>query len=245
MKTVAIIAPTYNEAENIGSFIGAVMKERKTLPGYEIHIVVSDSHSSDATPDIVRKLALKDKKIHYLDVERRGLGLGISRGLDYAVNRIKADYIITMEADLSCNPAQLKDFLGRLQSYDLVVGSRYGRGGQIVNWSWWRKLLSRAANLLLMILALSPQIHEFTNLYRGFRPEVWRKLKSKIFHHEGWLFVPAFIFESLDLDLKITEQSIVYFDRFGGRSKMKTLNYTFELLKYAFLFRYKKIVNGQ
>lgn len=245
MKKVVIIAPTYNEAENISSFIDAITKESKTLPGYVLHIVVSDSHSSDATAEIVRQLASKNKLIHYLDVHKRGLGLGISKGLDFAVDKLKADYIITMEADLSCNPVQIKDFIGKLASHDLVVGSRYGRGGRIVNWSWWRKLLSRIANFLLMVLALSPQIHEFTNLYRGFRPQIWQKLKNKVSRYEGWLFVPAFVFEALDQNFKITEQPIVYFDRFGGRSKMKTINYTFELLKYAIHFRLKKMFNDQ
>lgn len=233
-RKIVVVAPTLNEEENIGSFIAAVLLQN-------VEVLISDSHSSDQTPEIVKMIAQKDKRVHYFDVKKRGLGLGLSGGINYAVNNLKADVIVTMEADLSCNPDFLPQFLKKIEKYDAVIGSRYVKGGEITNWSWWRRGFSLGANLILRLLAWSPHLHEFTNLYRAFTKEVWLDLKSKISLHTGWLFVPAFAFELLDTKFKIIEQPIVYNDRFGGRSKMRTLSYTKDLLHYALRYRFKKI----
>lgn len=240
MKKVVIVAPTFNEEENIAGFLEAVLAERENLPDWDLEVVVSDSHSTDKTGEIVKRVQSKSKKVHYLDVKLRGLGLGLSKGLDYAAKELSADVLVTMEADLSNDPKQLPSFLAKIGSAELVVGSRYTAGGKIVNWSWWRKALSRGANLLLMFLAVTFKIHEFTNLYRAFTKETWLRLRPCIEARSGWLFVPAFIFEALAADVKTVEQPIVYFDRFGGRSKMRTLSYTKNLLLYAIRFRLEK-----
>lgn len=231
---VVVVAPTFNEEENIGSFIASVM-------AHNVDVLVSDSHSSDATAAIVKELASKDKRIHYLDVKERGLGLALGKGLDYAVSKLGADVLVTMEADMSNDPKQIPDFLEKVKKIDIVLGSRYTRGGRIVNWSWWRRGFSLGANYILRFLAWTSKTREFTNLYRAFTKEAWVAVRPKICMHVGWLFVPAFVFEALDSKLKITEQPIVYFDRYGGRSKMRTLSYTQDLLHYALRYRIKKL----
>lgn len=228
-RKIVVVAPTYNEEANIAAFVEAVLK-------YPVTLLISDSHSTDKTAQIIKKY----KKVYYLDVKERGLGLGLSKGLDYAVNKLGADILITMEADLSCDPKQIPQFLVKMEGAGLVVGSRYVKGGKITNWSWWRRAFSLGANLILRFLAWT-KLHEFTNLYRAFTKEVWLDLKPKIQMHTGWLFVPAFVFESLDTKFKIVEQPIVYFDRFGGRSKMKTLSYTKNLLHFALRYRLCRI----
>ncbi|MCL4390469.1 MAG: glycosyltransferase [Patescibacteria group bacterium] len=233
MKKVVVVAPTFNEAENITAFIAAVSK-------FNVDVLISDSHSTDATAQLVKKF--RSKRVHYLDVKKRGLGLGLSAGLDYAVNKLKADYLVTMEADLSCDPKLLPKFIAGLKNYDVVIGSRYAPGGGVENWSWWRKLLSLGANFVLRCLLLFPKLHEFTNLYRAFRKEVWLGLRSEVSVHRGWLFVPAFAFEVVSSKFKFTELPFVYFDRFGGRSKMRTLSYTKNLLHYALRYTLKKYV---
>ena len=234
-KKVIVVAPTYNEEANIGSFVASVLAQN-------VEVLISDSHSADGTAVIVKQMAQKDKRVHYLDVKERGLGLGLIKGLDYAVKKLKADVIITMEADLSNDPRQIPDFISKMAKADVVIGSRYVRGGKITNWSWWRKAFSYGANIILRLLARTTRTHEFTNLYRAFTKEVWLDLRPKINMHLGWLFVPAFAFECLGSNFKITEQAIIYFDRFGGKSKMKTLSYTINLLHYALRYRLKKYV---
>jgi dolichol-phosphate mannosyltransferase len=234
-RKIVVVAPTYNEEENIAAFIEAVSK-------YPVTLLISDSHSSDKTKQIVQSLkSLKFKEtLFYLDVKKRGLGLGLSEGLNYAVDKLGADVLITMEADLSNDVSRLPEFIKKVKNYDLVVGSRYARGGGVENWSWWRRLLSRTANLTLSLISLTFGISEFTNLYRAFDKKVWEGIKNKVSAHRGWLFVPAFIFEALGAQFKIVEIPYIFRDRFGGRSKMKTVSYTLDLLRYAIRYRLKK-----
>jgi len=232
-RKIVVVAPTYNEEANIGSFLASVLAQN-------VEILISDSHSNDGTAQIVKEFALKDKRAHYLDVAKRGLGLGLTKGLDYAVKKLKADVLITMEADLSCDPKQIPEFIKKLNKVDAVIGSRYVKDGKITNWTWWRKCFSLGANLILKLLAWT-KVSEFTNLYRAFNKEVWMDLRPKISMHLDWIFVPAFAFEVLHSKFKVKELPIIYFDRYGGRSKMKTLSYTKNLLRYAFRYRINRI----
>ena len=100
MKKAVIVAPTLNEQENIEAFLTNVLAQRVRLSGYQLDILVSDSHSQDKTQEIVKKMRKRESGIHLLDVHEKGLGLGLSKGLDYAINRLGADVLLTMEADL-------------------------------------------------------------------------------------------------------------------------------------------------
>ncbi len=243
MKKIVIVAPTFNEQESIAAFIQSVLAQQQNITDYDLHLLISDSHSSDKTSKIVTKLILNNDHVHFLDTKISGpgkLGMGLSMGLDYAVEKLQADILITMEADLSNDPSQIPQFVAKLKDFDLVIGSRYVSGGKIVNWSWWRKSFSLGANNLLRLLAFTTKTHEFTNLYRAFNKNVWLTLRPLVQNRVGWLFVPAFVFEALGTNLKIAEQPIVYFDRFGGRSKMSTLSYTKNLLEYAIQYRLQK-----
>lgn len=237
MKKVAVVAPTFNEEENVGSFLALLMEQEKVLLGWNLLVVIADGHSSDGTAKVVANLSREFKNIHFLDVGQRGLGLAIVKGLDFAVDELLADALVTMEADLSNDPGQLPQFLSKLGRADVVIGSRYSARGRIVNWSWWRRAVSQAANVVLKIFAGTKRVSEFTNLYRAFRKEVWEELRPKLRLYRDWIFVPAFTFEVLDTGFRVREEPIVYHDRFGGRSKMRTLSYTKNLLRYALRYR--------
>lgn len=240
MKKLVVVAPTYNEEQNIELFLKSVLEQQKNLKDIDLEVLVSDSHSSDKTAQIVEKLFSQNKKVHFLDVQKRGLGLGLIKGLDFAVDELKADLLITMEADRSADPKQFEEFLNKLKEADLVVGSRYMKGGKIENWTWWRKVISKIANTGLRLMALTLHLHEFTNLYRAFKKEVWITIRPKVQMHDDWIFVPAFIFETLGTKFKIVEQPMVLSDRFGGKSKMNTVSYTRNLLRYAISYRLHK-----
>lgn len=228
-RQIVIVVPTFNEEENISAFLNKLPKD--------LDVVIADSHSTDKTAQIIKKF--RSRHIHYLDVKKRGLGLGLILGLDYAVSKLKADILVTMEADLSCDPKKIPNFLKQLNTADLVLGSRYIRGGQIKNWTWWRRMLSRCANLTLMLFAGTTKTHEFTNLYRAFTKEAWFQIRPSVLNHQGWLFVPAFVFVALEKNVTMIEEPIVYVDRFGGRSKMQTVSYTKNIILYALKYRLK------
>ncbi len=246
MKKLVIVAPTFNEQENIQTFLTNVLAQQILIPNYELNILVSDSHSKDKTAEIVKNFKRKEKKVFLLDTKIPGpgkLGAGLSEGLDYAISKLSADILITMEADLTNDINKIPEFVAKLEKYDLVIGSRYVKGGGVVNWSWWRKILSFGANTILRLLSGAPNLHEFTNLYRAFKKEVWLKIGPEVRIHTGWLFVPAFIFEATTTKFKIIEAPYTFYDRFGGRSKMNTVNYTKNLLNYALRFRFNKLWN--
>lgn len=235
MKKVVVVAPTFNEQDNIASFL-------TTVSPFVFEIIISDSQSTDQTAAIVKTFSAKNPGIHFLPGKVPGpgkLGAGLATGINHAFDRLGADVVITMEADLSNNPAELPKFIKKAQTADLVIGSRYCPGGKIVNWSWWRKSLSQGANSVLALLVGTHQTHEFTNLYRAFNKTTWDAVGSKASIHTGWLFVPAFAFEALGTKLKVVEQPIVYSDRFGGRSKMQTVSYTKNILRYALRYRWQ------
>lgn len=235
-RKVVIVVPTFNEQDNIESFFRSVLQN-------DVEILVVDSQSKDDTISLVKKATRQNKKIHLLMTKEPGpgkLGLGLSEGINFAFKKLHADVVVTMEADLSNDPSQIGSFLKKAKRADLVVGSRYISGGKIVNWSWWRKLLSRGANIILMLLVGTTRLHEFTNLYRAFNQKTWAAIANEVSIHTGWLFVPAFVFVALEKKLLIVEQPIIYYDRYGGRSKMNTLSYTKNLLRYALRSRWQK-----
>lgn len=243
MKHLVIVAPTLNEGENIESFITSVLAQQIRLENISLSLLISDSNSKDKTGEIVKRFARKNSSVKYLNVEKRGLGFALTMGLNHATQKLGADYLLTMEADLSNDPNQIPAFVDRLQKSELVIGSRYVQGGRIVNWSYWRKTISLLANKLLKLFAWTKKTNEFTNLYRAFTADHWRMICPMVEGHTDWIFVPAFIFQSLDKRARTSELPIIYYDRFGGRSKMRTISYTKNLLLYAFKFRANKIWN--
>ncbi len=245
MKIAVLVAPVFNEEDSIGNFLEIALLEAKKLSDVSLQIVVADSHSKDRTKEIVKQIAKTNKNVHFVDSNIPGpgrLGTGLLFGIDYAVNRLQADFVLTMEADLSNDPAQISDFLKRLQRFDVVIGSRYTKGGRILNWSWWRKLLSLGANFVLWCFLGFPKVSEFTNLYRAFKASVWPIIRPDLVSLIDWIFVPAFALSVLDHKLKFTEIPIIYHDRFGGRSKMRTVSYTKNILLYALRERIAKII---
>ncbi|MBI3282532.1 glycosyltransferase, partial [Candidatus Curtissbacteria bacterium] len=86
---LAVNIPTYNEKENIEEVIKKVLAQQKNLQGIDLHVLVSDSHSDDGTPDIVKKISKINPKVHYLDVKERGIGVGLVKGHRWAVDRLK------------------------------------------------------------------------------------------------------------------------------------------------------------
>ena len=93
--------PTYNEKENIEDVIKGILAQSKNLPGVDLHVLISDSHSPDGTGALVKRISQTNPRVHYLDVKERGLGIGIVKGHRYAADRLKADVLAQMDGDLS------------------------------------------------------------------------------------------------------------------------------------------------
>ncbi len=235
MKIVAVILPTYNEAENIAEIIRLVLNEQKNISkNYKLVVVVSDSHSPDKTGKIVTDLNKKDKRISYLDVKKRGIGVGVIKGIEYARDSLKADIIIQMDADLSHDPSAMPLFLEKIEEgYDLVLGSRFVKGGKN-KLEFYRQFFSFSASVVVRIMSGILGVKEWTTSYRAFTVDRFNKIDLSSIPWQSTTFVtqPAFAYYGILSGAKYTEVPIVFVDRRAGYSKMQIFRYIIDVISY-------------
>jgi len=241
-KKIIIILPTYNEKENIEEMISMVLKEQKNISNWDLHILVSDSHSPDGTNKVVENIAKKDKNVHLLDVRERGIGVGLVKGYEYAFLNLKADAVIQMDADLQHDPKEIPNFIKALnEGYDFVQGSRFIKGGEN-RLQWYRQIFSWGANLVSKALMGVWNMNEFTASYRAFTKDVYLKIN---FDEIPWktssfLFQPAFLYAASKVSKKMKEIPIIFVDRRRGYSKMQIVSYIKDLFTFALKIRIQK-----
>ena len=243
MKKLVVVSPTYNEKDNIAELINSVLsQEEKIKKKWSLEILISDSHSLDGTREIVEKLAKKDPRVHLLDVEKRGIGIGLLKGYQYAFTELKADAILQMDSDLQHNPADMEKFVVELdKGFGFVQGSRFITGGAN-DLQWYRRFFSWSANLVARILMGIMEIHEFTTSFRAFTKEVFAKIDIDKIPWQGksFIFQPAFLYAAIESGANIKEVPIIFTDRERGYSKMNTAAYIFDLILFSLKVRVKR-----
>ena len=181
VKSIVVI-PTYNERGNIEKIISAVLTAAP-----EIHILIVDDNSPDGTSGLVEAMMLKDPRIRLLKrAGKLGLGTAYCEGFRLALDW-GYDYIMEMDADFSHNPEDVPRFLEELKTNDVVIGSRYSNGVNVVNWPLRRLILSYGANLYTRIITGMP-IKDATGVFKGFRAEVLKKIDFSQIHSNGYAF---------------------------------------------------------
>ncbi len=211
MAKISIAIPTYNEKDNV---VPLVLELNRILPSAKILIV--DDNSPDGTPQVLRGLQLANLLVHVRENER-GLGSAIRFGLK---SLLDSDYIVTMDADLSHDPKYLPNMiqLAINGNYDLVIGSRYVKGGGIENWSFSRRIISKGANYLFRIVSHSP-LKDNTSNYRVYsRLGAMKALECETTN--GYEFQICSIYKIIKSGLKVTEYPIIFRDRKIGKSKL-------------------------
>ena len=225
MRAVIII-PTYNEKENVQKLIRQIKKEETGIKKWDIQILIVDGNSPDGTANFVKKLSKRQKNLHLLlETKKRGLGAAYLSGMKQAFGKMKADVVITMDADLSHNPSYLPKFLKMVEEgYDFVVGSRYIRGGSIPqNWPRHRKFLSIFGNLITQLLLSSQAIEDWTTGYRAIKAQVYNKvfpLMEKDAASKGYTFNISFAYHTIESGFKAGQVPIHFVDRTAGESKL-------------------------
>ena len=229
MKAVIII-PTYNERENIGALIEALERAMNCAST----ILVVDDNSPDGTAEVVKKTKKQKNNITIIEGEKEGIGRALQRGVDHAIRDLNAEVIVQMDADFSHDPKDVPRLLAEIKNgCDLVIGSRYIKGGAIPsNWAWYRKILSWGGNLLVRLLTGIWDVHEFTTSFRAYTVELYQKMNAENFGFADNTFLPAFVVEAKRCEAKIKEVPIVFADRRKGQSKIEVLHYVPNLLKY-------------
>lgn len=214
MKKIVIV-PTYNEAQNIERLISELF----ALQIDDLEILIVDDNSPDGTAQIVKDLMKDSPAIHLLEREgKMGLGTAYVAGFKYALSA-DYEYIIQMDADFSHDPKEIENFMKAIQTCDLVIGSRYSVGVNVVNWPLSRLLLSYGANLYTRFITFMP-IKDGTGGFKCFRRKVLEAINLNRIHSDGYAFQIEINFKAWVSGFKIKEVPIVFVDRVAGTSKM-------------------------
>lgn len=214
MKRALVIIPTYNEIENISQIVPAVLAQDPRL-----EVLVVDDNSPDGTGAAVEAMRATEPRIHLLERERKmGLGTAYVAGFKYAIEQ-GIDYVFEMDADFSHDPAMLPEFLRSIEEYDLVLGSRYVKGVNVINWPMKRLLLSYYANVYTRIVTGLP-VRDATGGFKCFRVEVLKAIDLDRVRSNGYAFQIEMSFKAYRKGYRIHEIPIVFMDRRVGVSKM-------------------------
>lgn len=214
MKKVLIIIPTYNEAENISSLIPEVLEQDEM-----VEVLVVDDNSPDGTGEIVADLAKDNPRIHLLERQgKMGLGSAYITGFKYALEH-GYEYVIEMDADFSHSPSDIPRLLKEIKDCDLVIGSRYISGVNVVNWPIRRLLLSIFASRYVRFVTRMP-VKDPTAGFKCFRREVLESLDLDNIISDGYSFQIEIHYKTWKSGWRIKEIPIVFTERRDGKSKM-------------------------
>ena len=218
MEDSLVIIPTYNEIENIEAIIKAVFALEK-----KFHVLIVDDNSPDGTADKVRELQEQFQNRLFLEVrkEKSGLGTAYIHGFKWAIAH-KYDFIFEMDADFSHRPDDLpRLYRACVNGADVVVGSRYKKGVNVVNWPLYRMLLSYGASFYVKLIT-GMQVHDPTAGFVCYRRNVLETIDLDAVKFVGYAFQIEMKFRAHLKKFKIEEISIIFTDRVKGKSKMSS-----------------------
>ena len=232
---VAIVVPTYNEAENL-----PVLAERLfalDLPG--LVIIVVDDGSPDGTGEVAQRLAEQyDGRVDLVQRHKKeGLGPAYIAGFSHALDG-DADVIVQMDADLSHQPEYIPQFIAALEDADVVVGSRYVEdGGVDEHWGILRRFISSGGNWGIRTVT-GVKIKDATGGFKAFRQSVLRSIDFSRIRCAGFGFQAEVNYTCERLGFKVVEHPIIFIDRTMGKSKM-SLGIMMEAMWKLLLIRWK------
>ena len=218
MESSIVVIPTYDEIENIEKLIRIILDL-----DCKFDILVVDDSSPDKTANKVKELIPIFKNRLFLKVRKRkkGLGKAYIDGFNWALEK-KYDFIFQMDADLSHNPENLIEMLFKLKNgSDVIIGSRYIKGTNVVNWPLSRILLSKFASFYVNIITGMP-IKDPTSGYVGFRKDVLKSISLEKIKFVGYAFQIELKYKAWIKNYLIEEHSIIFKNRERGFSKMNS-----------------------
>lgn len=231
-KKILVFAACYNEKDNIEKLI---FKIKEFLP--ESSILIIDDNSPDQTKEIIKNIKNKIENLHLIIREKKlGLDTAHKTAYEFAIKN-HFDYLITMDADLSHDPKELKNFMINLEENPFVIGSRYISGGRCLM-KGFRLIMSRVGNLVIKYFT-NINCNEFTTSYRGFNLKKLNNFHLNNVRETGYSFFMGTLFEINKKKYNIKEIPITFYDREKGISKIPKLE-IFRTLKNLLIYITKK-----
>ncbi|MCI0330394.1 MAG: polyprenol monophosphomannose synthase [candidate division Zixibacteria bacterium] len=213
MKALVII-PTYNEKENIEKIAPAALAADPS-----ISVLIVDDSSPDGTGEMADRMAAQNNRIFVLHREKKnGLGQAYLAGFKWGLEK-NFDCLFEMDADFSHDPKYLPDFLKAVLEADLVIGSRYISGVNVINWPMGRLLLSYYANVYSRIVTGMP-VRDATGGFKCYRRQVLEEIDLSKVRSNGYSFQIEMSFRAWKKGFRLKEIPIVFVDRREGTSKM-------------------------
>lgn len=214
LKSLVII-PTFNESENITQVIRMIFGQDMA----ELEVLVVDDNSPDGTAEIVKTLQQDNPHLHLLTrPQKLGLGTAYVAGFRFALEN-GYDRVIEMDADLSHDPKEIPNLLKASEKYDLVLGSRYVKGVNVINWPLSRLLLSMGASLYTRLITGIP-VKDCTAGFKCFHRQVLEAIDLSQIESDGYAFQIEMNFKAWKKGFRIGEIPIIFIDRRAGLSKM-------------------------
>jgi dolichol-phosphate mannosyltransferase len=216
LTPITIVLPTYNEAENLPKLVSALL----SLP-LDVSVLVVDDRSPDGTGEIADQLSRRHPNNVFVlhRAGKQGLRSAYIEGFQKAFDS-GADAIVQMDADFSHDPDVLPEMALRISSCDVVIGSRYVKGGSLdERWPAWRKLLSAFGNFYARTILDFP-LRDVTTGYRMWRREVLQNMPLDRIRSNGYIFLVEMAYVAYLMKYKISEVPIHFADRRWGKSKM-------------------------
>jgi len=239
--SIWIIVPTYNERDNVGPITDAILG---AVP--DAHVLIVDDGSPDGTGELADEMARANKAIAVLHREaKQGLGRAYVAAFKH-LTAIGADIVVQMDADFSHPVRFLPSMLEPLRSgqADVVLGSRYVKGGQIPRWNILRRIVSRGGSVFAGIVLLMPY-RDLTGGFKAWRADVLRMIDLDRLHAGGYAFQIETTFRARLAGARIVEVPITFEERRVGQSKM-SMNIFMEAfvlvlaLRFTTLFQRRK-----
>jgi dolichol-phosphate mannosyltransferase len=212
---ILTIIPTYNELDSLPRTLGRL---RAAVPASDV--LVADDNSPDGTGALADRIAAEDPQVHVMHRRgKEGLGAAYIAGFRWALER-DYDVIVEMDADGSHQPEQLPALLSAVEDgADLVIGSRWVRGGSVVNWPFYRQLISRTGSTYARLM-LGLGLRDVTAGYRAFRRTTLEKLDFDSIESKGYGFQVDLAWRVARMGLSVVEVPVTFVERELGSSKM-------------------------
>ena len=211
---ILISVATYNERDNLTPLVREI---RQAVPAADVLVI--DDNSPDGTGDLADRLAVDDPHVRVMHrAGKLGLGTAILAGMRYAMDE-GYDYLVNMDADFSHHPRYLPAVVGGMKRYDVMIGSRYVKGGGTVNWPLSRRLMSRGVGLVVRMLMRIPA-RDTSGAYRCYRVSKLRTARLDRLRSRGYSFQQEVLYRCRKAGCKIGETPIIFEDRRAGSSKV-------------------------